>query len=613
MIFTAKKKSFMMIFLFISMLPAGAVAKTDSQCIEVSLTKIEDLNSAQLKNFDEAAINKMINEKETWIKNLFQCIESGSEVPLKSTQFSDRLRFLKARISTNRSLNNTQAVQRDQLEIYTKQIRIRVADFLSLVNKVYNTRDGKNKIIERTKAERTYLENLTIADVEYHRSNKIAAELKEKNFEFKVLFATYSDILHFTMAHAASIIKERGFYSIQFDRVIDTINSFKPVQKINQIVLPMGLDTGRLALGITILILISLLYPLFSRVCDIIAAAIAKKTDIPHKVEIFYTALKRPLKLIVLFVGIDIALSIVFYTTSGIRYFTVATFSIYAVLCIYFVFKLIDSVAIVQAQTYENKQLKDEIINTLIKLFKFIVFVIGLSVVLNHFGVQMTAILSTLGIGGLALALAAKDSLSNLFGGITIFMDDIFSQGDYIKIQDVEGTVVEVGVRSTTVRTFANALVTVPNSTISNSHVMNWSKREVGRRIKMTIGVTYDSGIQDVKNAVKDIRDMLAEHPDIANPGTSEIGTPRKKRQAKFVSKNDAEGIMDTQMVYFDRYNDYSMDILIYCFSKTTNWAEWLKIKEELLYNIHEIVGNNNLEFAYPTEVHINTNQTNDA
>ena len=63
-------------------------------------------------------------------------------------------------------------------------------------------------------------------------------------------------------------------------------------------------------------------------------------------------------------------------------------------------------------------------------------------------------------------------------------------------------------------------------------------------------------------------------------------------------------------MVYFNKYNDYSMDILIYCFSKTTNWAEWLKIKEDLLYKIHEILTNNNLEFAYPTEVHINTHHT---
>ena len=125
-----------------------------------------------------------------------------------------------------------------------------------------------------------------------------------------------------------------------------------------------------------------------------------------------------------------------------------------------------------------------------IKKTKFIGFVAILSIVLNHFGIKMTAILSTLGIGGLAFALAAKDTLSNLFGGITILMDDIFRQGDWITIQEVEGTVVEVGVRSTTVRTFKNALVSVPNATIANHQVVNWSRRNIGRRIKMNIGVT---------------------------------------------------------------------------------------------------------------------------
>jgi MscS family membrane protein len=94
-------------------------------------------------------------------------------------------------------------------------------------------------------------------------------------------------------------------------------------------------------------------------------------------------------------------------------------------------------------------------------------------------------ILSTLGIGGLAFAMAAKDSLSNFFGGLNIMVDHIFKMGDWIKVGDVEGTVVEIGLRSTTVRTFDNALVTMPNAMVSTASVLNWNRRSVGRRIKM--------------------------------------------------------------------------------------------------------------------------------
>ena len=113
--------------------------------------------------------------------------------------------------------------------------------------------------------------------------------------------------------------------------------------------------------------------------------------------------------------------------------------------------------------------------------------------------------------------------------------------------------------------------------------------------------------MQDLKNAVEDIRYMLEKHPDISKPEFEKYGRTRKKHSAKLLSESDSEGIKGTQMVYFDRYNDYSMDILIYCFSRSINWEEWLKVKEDLLYKIHEILTNNNLQFAYPTEVRINT------
>lgn len=601
----SKKTAFIVIFLCLSVFCVNSFANSSSQCIKKSLNKIEDANKNQLKGSDEKTIDKIINKKNVLLTDLFNCLKEQPDDLISTIKFSSRIRFLKARIATNRSLNNSLAVQRDLIEIDTNKIRIRLSEFLSFLIHSYNTSRDQDMVMGKIEIELSYLEKLPI--VEKHKtfsSGRLVNELEDNILSFRVVLDTYSDILNFTMENIFTLFTKSWFHYIHIDTSIDKINSLKSMGNINRIISPLGLDMGRLVLVVIILAIVSLLYPLFSRLCDIISGIVAKRTNIPDKIDIFYNKIKRPFKLLILFVGIDIALTALSYKTAGAESIAAITYCIYSLLLIYFFFNFIDALAMVQLEKYESRHLRDEFINIFIKFAKFLVFITGITFVLSHFGIKMTAILSTLGIGGLAFALAAKDTLSNLFGGITILMDDLFRQGDWIVIQEVEGTVVEVGVRSTTVRTFANALVTVPNSTIANFQVVNWSKRSIGRRIKMHIAVTYESGMQDVKNAIQDIRDMLAKHPGLSKPEKQK--NFRSKHSAKLVSIKDSEGIMNTQMVHFDRYNDYSMDILIYCFSKATNWAEWLQVKEELLYKIHEILTKNNLEFAYPTEIRIN-------
>ncbi|MEA1967068.1 MAG: mechanosensitive ion channel family protein [Thermodesulfobacteriota bacterium] len=605
--FNIKKISIIMISLFIYILPANSFATLTSQCIKTSLNKIEDSNKTLLKATDEKSINEIINEKDALITDLFNCIKKNSVTDISTTDFFKRISFLKTRISTNQRLKNTLAVQRDEMEINTNKIRILLADFLSFLIHSQNTYANKDKIIARTETELSNLKKLTVKKRKDPGSGRIAIELKEKSFEFNILLATYSDVLQFTMENISKIVPIRWFNFINCDTPISTINNLKPMRNINRFMIPVGLDMGRLIVALIILVLISLLYPLFSKISNLTAAFIAKHTNASAKVEIFYNEIEKPFKTLILFAGIDIALTAFSHKTNAEPYVLAISYFIYSILYLYFSFNFIDAVAIIQFEKYGSRPLRDEIINLFINFAKLLGFVAILAIVLNHFGIKMTAILSTLGIGGLAFALAAKDTLSNLFGGITILMDDLFRQGDWIIIQEVEGTVVEVGVRSTTVRTFENALVTVPNSTIANYQVVNWSRRNIGRRIQMHIGVTYESNMQDLKNAIEDIRYMLEKHPDISKPEMEKYGSIRKKHSSKLLSGSDHEGIKGTQMVYFDRYNDYSMDILIYCFSKSINWAEWLQVKEDVLYKIHDILTNNNLEFAYPTEVRINT------
>ena len=145
---------------------------------------------------------------------------------------------------------------------------------------------------------------------------------------------------------------------------------------------------------------------------------------------------------------------------------------------------------------------------------------------LVQLGFDIKGVIASLGIGGIAIALAAKDTLTNFFGSLNIITDNSFSQGDWIEAGEVEGTVVDIRMRTTRIRTFENAMITVPNAQLANMSILNWSKRVIGRRIKMSLGITYDSKMSDIESLANDIKEMLQNHPLIA---TSKLNIDKKK------------------------------------------------------------------------------------
>ncbi|WP_300361415.1 mechanosensitive ion channel family protein, partial [Hydrogenimonas sp.] len=253
----------------------------------------------------------------------------------------------------------------------------------------------------------------------------------------------------------------------------------------------------------------------------------------------------------------------------------------------------------------KNKQLRQELINLIISIVKAIIVIIAISMLLVRMGVNITGVVASLGIGGLAVALAAQNTLSNFFGLLKIIFDNSFSQGDWIETPDVEGTVVEIGFISTMIRTFDNAMITVPNATLANNPLKNWSKRTVGRRIKMVIGVTYDSKREDLMAAVKEIEKMLSEHPGIASSKKvdgKKIFQRRSRREKKLLSLEDKYGVKTTLLVFLDEFADSSINILVYCFSKSVVWQEWLEVKQDVMLKIWEILEKYHLDFAFPSE-----------
>jgi len=224
------------------------------------------------------------------------------------------------------------------------------------------------------------------------------------------------------------------------------------------------------------------------------------------------------------------------------------------------------------AKTESN--LDDQLVPFAEKFLKATVIVLAVVMVVREWGYDISGLLAGLGLGGLAFALAAKDMLANVFGSVMILTDRPFAIGDWIKTPQVEGTVEEIGFRSTKVRTFANSLVSVPNSIIASNTVENWSRMHK-RRISYKLGVTYGTTVAQMREAVERIKDVISEHPGI--------------RQ-------------DFWLVYFTDFNDSSLDIMIYCFTETTVWGEYLAVRQDLNLKIFAILEEIGVQVAFPSQ-----------
>lgn len=208
------------------------------------------------------------------------------------------------------------------------------------------------------------------------------------------------------------------------------------------------------------------------------------------------------------------------------------------------------------------------------RIIKIIVWVSAISSILSLWGINVTALFASLGLGGLAFALAAKDTAANLFGSIAILMDKSIKVGDWIKVDKIEGIVEDVGMRTTKIRTFHKSLIAVPNQIIANNPIENFSRRSI-RRIKMTIGLTYNTTNTQVETIIQEIKNMLKNHPRIVQN--------------------------ETMLVNFNNFGDSAKEIFIYTFTDTAIWQEYLKIREDIQYKIEDIVLKNGSGFAFPS------------
>ena len=205
---------------------------------------------------------------------------------------------------------------------------------------------------------------------------------------------------------------------------------------------------------------------------------------------------------------------------------------------------------------------------------KVFVIAFGLVFLAESFHLPITSLVAGLGIGGLAFAFAAKDTIENLFGSVAVILDHPFSVGDWIVVDDVEGTVEDLGFRSTRIRTFYNSVVTVPNAILVRAKVDNYGRRQY-RRFKTNITIAYNTPPDTIEAFCEGIREIIRTHP-----------ITRK----------------DFFEVHLNQLADYSLNILVYMFFATSNWSVELRERHRLLMDIIRLADSLSVEFAFPTQ-----------
>lgn len=224
---------------------------------------------------------------------------------------------------------------------------------------------------------------------------------------------------------------------------------------------------------------------------------------------------------------------------------------------------------------YISKPLDETTVRAVGKLLRAAVIITAVLIAMQLFGYSISGLLAFGGIGGIAMGFAAKDLLANFFGGLMIYLDRPFSVGDWVRSPDkeIEGTVEDIGWRLTRIRTFDKRPLYIPNAAFANISVENPS-RMTNRRIYETVGIRYDD-LHKMDIIVDQVKTMLSEHPEIDN-----------------------NLIM---MVNFNKFAASSLDFFIYVFTKTTDWARYHEIKQDVLLKVANIIEANQAEVAYPT------------
>ncbi|MGB9601752.1 MAG: mechanosensitive ion channel family protein [Verrucomicrobiia bacterium] len=286
--------------------------------------------------------------------------------------------------------------------------------------------------------------------------------------------------------------------------------------------------------------------------------------------------LRKPTKVIVIVIFLHIGLNVFdwpdwieVYLSKGLKIVVAWSITIMAMHSIDVLMQFIKD-----KSSEPDKAFDMQLYSVLRKGLKIIIGIVAALVTAQNLGINITGLLASLSIGGLAIGLAAQDTLANLFGAVAIFLDRPFHVGERITIDSYDGVVEKIGLRSTQVRNLDGHLISIPNKTISQATIVNISRRPNIRTVT-NIGIIYETPPEKIKRATQILEEVYRAHPK-----TKDV------------------------LIGFNKFNDFSLNIMVVHWWDGLDYKEYLLGMQELNLNIVKRFNQEGIEFAYPTQVH---------
>ena len=336
-----------------------------------------------------------------------------------------------------------------------------------------------------------------------------------------------------------------------------------------------GLDVSQIIIAFAILAIAYLFRGLFARVIISRLEALARRTTTTLD-DLIFSAVEAPLRFAPLVLGVFLATASLDLEGDVAQFASQVNRSLIAFTIFWTLYRISGPVGLLLNEA--SHLLTDAMIGWLAKALKISFAVIGAAAILEIWGIRVGPLVAGLGLFGVAVALGAQNLFKNLIAGLFLLGEKRFLPGDWILVDGVvEGTVEDIGFRTTKVRRFDKAPVYVPNSDLADTAVVNFA-RMTYRRINWKVGVRYDTRSDQLEKIRARIEDFVTTDEDFVRPEDT------------------------STFIRLDSFGASSIDILIYCFTRSTIWGEWLRTKERLLLEIKRIVEEEGSDFAYPSQ-----------
>ena len=352
------------------------------------------------------------------------------------------------------------------------------------------------------------------------------------------------------------------------------------MEELEQIINNLNIEVG---IQILIAIGVILVFRILSSIISGIIIRILRPKN-KEKINVKKNTFYLPLRTVFTFIGIYLALHIIKNATTISPEIQSILDKGIKILMILFVAKAFGdgldekNKVFTKIKTKSNKEIDKATMNIILRVIKIAIYIVAGFMVISELGYNISGFITGLGISGVVITLAAQDTARSLIGGISIFLDRPFKVGDYIKVDQYEGTVEDIKFRTTSIRTLENSVLHIPNSEMSVAAIINYGEIEK-RRYYAKLALEFDTKLEKVHNVKNKIWEMLQKRDDIEK---------------------------DSIMINFQEISDHGMELIVIAYINRTNYSEYIDIKEQINYEIMATLASENVELAYNTQtIHI--------